>query len=153
MEDIKEDLKSELITNGPLYTKEDCTDHDCVGMFIRKDDKILILYHIKMNRWAIPVGKVRKGQSIEDALKEESYEELGITIKDYKEIITTYRPYIINGIPVRVDYHIFEIFKYDGIIKNCESNKHKYLKFETLENIKQLNLKSTAMKLILQYIN
>lgn len=152
MDRDREDLTSVYVVNGPLYTKEDCKDHECVGMFIRENNKVLILYHVKMDMWAIPVGKVKSNQSVEEALREEANEELGIDIIQFKEIITTYRPYIINSINVRVDYHIFEITKYDGKIENCEPHKHKNLKFVTIEDTKTLKNKSTAMKLIIRYL-
>lgn len=152
MEEDREDLTSELIVNGPLYTKADCIDHDCVGIFIYENNKILMLYHNKLRMWAIPVGKVKPGQNINDALIEESKEELGIDVIAYDEIITTYRPYIINGINVRVDYHIFKINKYSGEIKNMEPNKHRELKFMSPEDIKKIEPRSTASKLIIRYL-
>lgn len=150
--DRYKDLKTVYKCYGPFYTEEDCKDHDCVAAIIHREDKILILDHIKMSRWAIPVGKVKPGDGINGTLREEMFEELGIEIIDYDEIISFMRPYIVNDIyHVNVSYHIFDILKYSGEIRNLESHKHKSIKFVTMEEIIKLKRISTATKATLIY--
>ena len=147
----EEDLTSVLVVNGPHYTKEDCRDHECIAAIIHKDDKILMMDHVKMNRWAVPVGKIKSGESKEYTLKQEMKEELDINIIKYEEIISFTRPYIVNGISVKVKYHIFDILEYIGKIKNLEPNKHKSLKFSSIDELKKLKRISTATKAFLRY--
>jgi len=151
MERNQEDLTTVLVVNGPHYTEEDCKDHDCIAAIIHRDDKILLMDHIKMNRWAIPVGKVKQGDDIYGTLREEMKEELDIGVINYDEIISFMRPYIINGIHVNITYHIFNILEYAGEIKNFEPHKHRSIKFMTIDEIKKLEKISTAAKATLQY--
>lgn len=147
-----EELTTVLEVNGPYYTEEDCIDHKGVAAVIHDKDKILLMDHVKIDRWAIPVGKVKPGDSIEHALKEEMLEELGIELINYNEIISFVRPYLVNGIHhVKVEYHIFDILKYSGEIKNLEPNKHRSIKFMTLDKIRKMERISTATKAILKY--
>lgn len=152
--DKYEDLKTPYRCYGPLYTEEDCKDHECIAAIIHNENKILILDHIKMERWAIPVGKIKPGDSKYDTLREEMSEELGIEVTDYDEIISFIRPYIVNDIyHVDVTYHIFDIHSYNGIITNCEPHKHRSMKFMTLDEITKLKRISTATKATIRYYN
>jgi len=150
--DIK-DLTTQLKVDGPLYTKEDCTDHDCVAAIITCRNALLVFDHIKMDRVAVPVGKVKSGQKIEDALKEEMKEELGIDLLDWEEVITFVRPYIINDVPVRIVYHIFHIIKFGGIIRNLEPHKHKNLRFISIKEAKKIMNLSTAAISAIRYLD
>jgi mutator protein MutT len=57
---------------------------DVVAAIIRRDDKLLItkrLDHVHLaGLWEFPGGKVEPGESLENALEREIYEELGIQI-------------------------------------------------------------------------
>src|SRR5258705_6009991 len=54
-----------------------------------KSDRILMFRHKKLDKWTIPVGKQEPGETREQALKREMYEELGIIISDLKFIGAT----------------------------------------------------------------
>jgi len=148
---IYEDLTTVMEVRDPYYTNEDCVDHSCIAAMIKDNDKILIMDHIKMGCWAVPVGKVKPGDSIENTLHIEMMEELGIEIINYEKIISFVRPYIINGIHVKVNYNIFNILEYNGIIKNLEPHKHRSIKFMVIDDIKKLDRISTATKAVIRY--
>lgn len=148
----KEDLTSILKVSGPHYTKEDYENHGSIGAIIHRDDKILMMDHIKLDRWTIPVGKIKPGEYKDDTLKEEMMEELGIDVIYYKEVISFDRPYVINDIPVKIGFCIFDVLDYVGEIKNLEPHKHKSIKFMTIDEIRNLERISTATKATLRYL-
>jgi len=151
--DRYKDLTTPIEVSGPFYTEEDCVNHECIAAIIRDDNgKILMMDHVKMNCWAVPVGKVKRGDDTHGTLREEMLEELGIEVIDYNEIISFIRPYIINDIyHVDVVYHIFDILKYSGDIKNLEPHKHRSIKFISMDEIIKLERISTATKATLIY--
>lgn len=121
------------------YTPEDLESHDGIAAIIKNPEgKVLLQEHVKYGFWTIPVGKVKKGQSIQDALKEEILEECNITIEDYKEITIRNYHYKRNGNMVNVRAHLFEIIRYSGKIKNNEPHKHKQQVFMNLSKVKKL---------------
>ena len=51
-----------------------------VSAFIKKDNKFLLTHDPKFEFWRVPGGKPRFGEKMEDALKREMKEELGMKI-------------------------------------------------------------------------
>lgn len=49
--------------------------------FIKVDNKFILLKEDKMDFWRVPGGRLEYGEKIEDTLKREMKEELGIEIK------------------------------------------------------------------------
>ena len=136
------------------YTKEDLKDHHGIGAIIYNKDKtkILIQYHIKFKFYTIPVGKVKNGQSLIDALKTELKEECGIIPVQFKRVLTKAKTYIRNGKKIKVTRHLFDINKYRGTIKNLEPQKHKSQVFKTLSEIKRLSIISDATIDAIKYL-
>lgn len=88
-----------LSTIGHVDTKIRYTDRATVKVVIKKGDKLLIL-----NKGLLPGGGIDPGESDHDAITRELREELGVTVKDVREIATVvqYRnlldkKYLING--------------------------------------------------------
>jgi len=135
------------------YTEEDIFDHDGIVAVIKDNKKeILMQEHIKYGFWTIPVGKVKKGQSIEEGLKEEMLEECNIIIEESRELKTKRYTYKRNSKKVKVQVHIFEILKYRGRIINNEPHKHKQQKFISIDEIKKLSYLSDVTLLYLKII-
>lgn len=118
------------------YNAEDLTDHDGIAAVIKdKDGNILMQEHVKFGFWTIPVGKVKKDQSIFDGLKQEIFEECNLEVIEYNELICKDYFYIRNGANVKVTSHLFEITKYSGEMKNLEPLKHTQQIFMPTEKI------------------
>jgi len=114
--------------NNSLVTKEDIQDHEAVAAVIWKGDFIVLLKHIKYGWWTIPIGKVKQGQTVEEALRTELQEEMGITPVWFFKVGEFEKTYDRdNGIRTKIKQHIFVIDKYIGTIENKEPNKHQYL--------------------------
>jgi 8-oxo-dGTP pyrophosphatase MutT (NUDIX family) len=125
--------------NKTNYNDEDLASHHGVAAVIKdKKGKILMQEHLKYGFWTIPVGKVVSGQSIEEGLKQEIFEECNIKIKKFKEIRKKNYTYSRRGNKVIVFSHLFEIIGYTGVVKNKEPNKHRVQIFLSLPDIKKL---------------
>ncbi len=88
-----------LATIGRMGPSIHYTDRPTVKVVIKNDDKLLIL-----NKGLLPGGGIDPGESDHDAIIRELQEELGVTVKDIREIgtVVQYRnlldkKYIING--------------------------------------------------------
>ena len=121
------------------YTSEDLLHHHAIAAIIQNEQgEILMQEHVKYGFWTIPIGKVKQGQQIEEALREELFEECDVHVEKWKEIVAKDYHYVRNEKPVTVSGHLFEIFAYNGIVKNKEPDKHLVQVFLSLEKIKQL---------------
>ena len=121
------------------YNKEDTVSHHGIAAVIKnKKGEILMQEHVKYGFWTIPVGKVRRGQSVEDGLKREIEEECNLDVKEFEEIRFKRYVYTRNGSRVMVLSHLFEVLKYSGVMKNREPEKHSKQIFLPLEKIKKL---------------
>ena len=69
--------------------KYECTSDGSVNVVccvIKKDDKFLIWYHKKWQKYVFPWGKVEKWETIEQTVIKEIKEELGVEVKSQKTI-------------------------------------------------------------------
>ena len=94
-----------LSTIGQVDASIQYTDRPTVKVVIKKDDKLLIL-----NKGLLPGGGIDLGESDKDAITRELQEELGVTVKDVREIgtVVQYRnlldkKYLINGYVADLD--------------------------------------------------
>ncbi len=121
------------------FNSEDLASHYGIAAIIKNEKgEILMQEHVKYGFWTIPVGKVKSGQRIEEALKEEILEECNLVIEDYKGITTREYAYNRNGNPVIVKAHLFEILRYSGIMRNNEVHKHRQQLFIGVEKVRKL---------------
>ncbi|MCK9467032.1 MAG: class I tRNA ligase family protein [Candidatus Absconditabacterales bacterium] len=92
-----EDKQDPAITiKFPLYNKNqeqlDKYEHSSDGSInvvccvIKRDDKFLIGYHKKGQKYVFPGGKIEKGDSIEKTVIKEIKEEIGVEVKSQKTI-------------------------------------------------------------------
>jgi len=129
------------------YTPEDLQDFHSVGAVIFNDKKeILMMDHVKLNFWTIPIGKVKPNETVEEGLLTEVKEELDITPKQFKEISIFKKTYSRWGKNVHAIGHLFLIESYKGKIKNNEPHKHRSIKFMSFEQIKKLSKISDMTK-------
>ena len=135
------------------YTSEDLKDHDGISAII-KDEKgrILMQEHVKYGFWTIPVGKAKLGQSVVEALKEETFEETNLNAIDCRELLIKVFNYVRDGIPVKVTAHLFEVTNYSGELHNNEPHKHKQQIFMSLDEIMKLPYISNMTNLYLKSI-
>lgn len=137
----------------PKYKEEDLSDHDGICAVIKdKEGKILMQNHVKFGFWTIPVGKVKKGQSVEEGLKEEIFEECDLRITKFVELKSRNYEYLRRGNKVNVFSHLFEVQEYSGEMKNKEPEKHSEQKFISLEEIKKLPYLSDLTLFYLEYL-
>lgn len=113
------------------------------GAFIIKNGKILLIKRVKPNRsyWVFPGGGKEKGESLEDCLKREMSEELGLRVDKYKKCITLID--FENG--MKETYFLTEVENAKpeivGEEKDRESDDNKYsLTFEDLSILDNENL-------------
>lgn len=68
---------------------------DLSACVIIKDDKVLLIWKIKHNHYEFPGGKVNQGESLEDAAKRETKEEIGCDADVIKYL--GYKDFSIEG--------------------------------------------------------
>ncbi len=111
------------------------------ALVLNEDNKILLLYHKKLNVWLYPGGHVEKNETPDESIVREVFEETGLKVEimgqkdnslaDYEADVTVlYNPYVIlceliNGEPPH--YHIDLIYK-------CKVTNFKDLKYNKAES-------------------
>lgn len=134
------------------YTADDLVDHHGVAAVIMNEKgEILMQEHIKYGFWTILVGKVKQGQTVEQALREEMFEECDIHIEEYKQIVTKKFTYSRNEKQIIVTVHLFLILRYSGIVKNKEPEKHSKQLFLSLNEVQKLPVLSDNTLLYLEH--
>ena len=132
---------------------EDFKKHDSVGMVIKKDDKVLMLYHNKYNLWTIPVGKVNENESYTEAAIRECKEEIGIDVLNLHILKDNCNlEYVLEGHNLKSKAKLFMVDCYSGDILNKELDKHEALTFMTLDDIKELNKNNEITELTKIYL-
>jgi ADP-ribose pyrophosphatase YjhB (NUDIX family) len=145
---------SDISIRNPLVNQEDLKDHDAVSAVFHRwdDDRILIFHHVKYQFWTIPVGKILANQDAESTLRQEVVEELSVVPIEFKLIGKFTRAYDRGeGIVTQVTQHVYDILKYDGILKNNEPHKHDemiWLLPSTLKTMKTSDATKFALGLI-----
>lgn len=122
------------------YTKEDLVPHEtCAGAIQNKDRdgqiRWLILDHVKHDMLTFPIGKCKPDQTIEECLRSEIKEEVGIDVVKAKEAVAYTNVYDFDGTKVPIFTHVFEVEQWDGYPANLEPTKHRKLKMMTEEEI------------------
>ena len=115
-----------------------------VAALIEKNGKVLITQRKKEDvfglKWEFPGGKVKEGESLEEALKREIREELGIDVQPY-EFVKSFRD---KSGDIYITVHLFRCRITKGRISSLECEDYKFL---DLENIKRFNLAPVDRKI------
>jgi ADP-ribose pyrophosphatase YjhB (NUDIX family) len=112
------------------WTKEDLqSKYESVACVVRKNNKILVMYHVKLQKWTIPIGKINKGESIPACVQREMKEELNIVPTKIKKLGNFTKIYHIEGHDIEIKSHIINIEEYSGEIENVEPHKHEHLMY------------------------
>jgi 8-oxo-dGTP pyrophosphatase MutT (NUDIX family) len=131
------------------FTPEDLIDHDAIGAVFRDSrGRVLTMRHLKWNFWTIPLGKAHPGQSPQDGLVEEMYEELGVRVLASEQRTSALIRYTDDR-DVLLRFHILEVTEYSGEIANREPSKHADLGFVELALVAEKPLLSDGTILFL----
>jgi len=88
-----------VIVNNYESAKEYLKSHfkivKAAGGIVRKGDKILMIYRLKM--WDLPKGKLNNGEKPKKGAVREVQEECGIKVSVGKKICNTWHTYSLNG--------------------------------------------------------
>ena len=103
------------------------------------DGRVLNMWHIKHEKWALPVGKVDEGETPEEALIREMKEELGIDIIEFREIVRKTVVYTGDGNKPdeTVELILCMVDEYAGIPDNMEPTKHRRLEWNTFDDFRR----------------
>jgi 8-oxo-dGTP diphosphatase len=105
---------------------------EVVAAVIREERKVLItqrLDHVDLaGFWEFPGGKVKTGESLEDALEREIREELGIKIRVCDEFFTTVHQYPTNAVRL----HFFNCTIVEGEAQPIEVADLRWIDAENL---------------------
>lgn len=123
------------------------------GAFIHKDNKVLLIKRSSTeafapNHWELPGGHIEYGETIEDGLKREAKEEIGIEITVYDSVFSftyvlentaSHYVEIINmAVPKNSDSKI--------ILNPKEHSEYKWIsKLHELEDLEMFHLEAAAV--------
>ena len=147
------------------FNAEDMKDHRTVALALMVNDKYLFSINLKHRMITFPIGKVRDDETLEEGLRREIYEELGVDYKEYcrdsylglpcftdPTLVHTYaRQYDFTGKPVNVKTSIFllkDVSVFGSMllaIRNAEPEKCGGIFYTSIEDAihmaRSLNLK------------
>lgn len=112
----------------------------CVGAIVKdKRGRYLVLYRMKEPRGlALPAGHIERGETAEQALARELYEETGIRVKTAACLLDGK---VIKNVCSRGAkkhrWHVYKIAEYAGKPKRKEKKKHAFVKFMTVAKIRE----------------
>lgn len=113
-----------------------------INLIIKKDNKVLLFFrndgffNYDGGWWVLPAGHIEQGETARDAAIREAKEELDINVapSDIKCV------HITSNLASRTesfDFY-FEVSKYSGTMRNCESGKCVEMRYFTLDEVATL---------------
>lgn len=124
------------------------SDKTSIACIARDGSKVLIAHRQNIgqmaNRWEFPGGKIEPGETDEQAIIREFYEEFGVQVKVGRNIAATQFEH--NGKTCAL--HAYEIFvPHNGLEKPYVLTEHTEYKWVELSEIENLNFVDSDLKL------
>jgi len=117
-----------------MSTESDCIDV-AVGLIINPEQEVLLAQrHDHAHQgglWEFPGGKRDPNESIEDALRRELEEEIGISVRNASPLIQIQHDYSDRAVKL----HVFNIDSYDGIAHGSEGQAVRWQSLASLKSI------------------
>ncbi len=112
-------LFNQIVSLLPIVSVEAIIVVDGALLFLKRSNKPV------KGEWWFPGGRIRKGESLEDALSRKIREETGLEISDYKLVNVYSRVF-----PERHDITIAYICncKNSKVVLNCEHSEYAFFK-------------------------
>ena len=156
------------------FNDEDMKDHRTVALALLCNDKYLFSINLKHRMITFPIGKVRDDETLEQGLRREIVEELGVDYKAYcsesfhgfpnyadPTLVHTYKKqYDFTGKPVNVETNIFLLTEVPMLesmllkIRNAEPGKCGGIFYTRIEDAihmaRSLNL--TIADCVMEYL-
>lgn len=126
--------------------KSNSAIHVAVGMVFNSEGKVLVALrprHAEQgDLWEFPGGKVEEGETIEQALKRELFEEVGITIQTAKPLTTLTHQYPQKK--VFLDVWLIDKFTGEAYAKELQSA----IKWVSLDELSKLSIPAANHEII-----
>lgn len=109
---------------------------ECAAAFIVKDNFILLGKRSSRREfypdvWDVFGGHRKSSETIEDALRRELREELGIVLMRWKFLLTVEDSNFVQQNPIK--YHIYLITAYEGEPENLQPEEHEFIRWCSFE--------------------
>lgn len=119
---------------------------------LEEDRKILMVKTHSVN-WEFPGGAVERGETLEDALKREFYEETGLIVDVLEEdFVRENYYYSPSGKAYHSIQHFFEVKKKSGLLNPLDP-KAKTYSFIDVSNLKSQRFNRSAQLALNFYLN
>ncbi|MEG0728144.1 MAG: NUDIX hydrolase [Anaerovoracaceae bacterium] len=128
------------------YTEEDLVDHGGVSALILGNHSVprmLIFWHKKLQKWTIPVGKIKHNEVSYHALIRECKEEVDIDVVNWTNIKMFRQQFEREGRMVNIYQYLYLVAptEYKGEARNAEPDKHSDMKWVTYKEALAINPK------------
>ena len=109
---------------------------ECAAAFIVKNKKVLLgkrstTREFYPDVWDVFGGHLNPGETTEEALRRELYEELGIVPARWEFLLTVQEPN--EDKYGQIKYHIFLVTAFDGEPQNLQPEEHSFIRWFEFE--------------------